>query len=184
MIREHQQNLIGDRAPDFELPGADGEVYHLTRYLENQHIVGVVFMGNQCPYVRSSLERLKEIQRDFRDRGLVLMGINANDTAQFPEESLEEMKTFAKENDLNFPYLRDSSQDVAHSFGAKTTPQVFLLDGEGTIRYCGAIDDNPSDAEAVTQPFLRQAIVALLEGKAIEQTATELQGCSLKWRDN
>jgi peroxiredoxin len=184
MIREHHQNLIGDRAPDFELPGADGEVYHLTRYLENQQIVGVIFMGNECPYVRLYIDRLKQIQSDFRDRGLILIGINANDAEQFPEESLEQMKTFAQENDLNFPYLRDSSQDVAHSFGAKTTPQVFLLDGKGTIRYYGAIDDSPNTPEAVKQPFLRQAITALLEGKDINPTATEIMGCSLKWRED
>ncbi|MDY7014394.1 MAG: thioredoxin family protein [Cyanobacteriota bacterium] len=183
MIREHHQNSIGDRAPDFELPGTDGEVYHLTRYLETQQAVGVIFMSNQCPSVRSYLARLKQIQSDFSDRGLLLIGINANDAEQCPEESFAQMKTFAREHQLNFPYLRDSSQDVAHSFGAQIAPHVFLLDRAGTIRYCGAIDDSPDSPETVQHPFLRKAIAALLDGKDIETTNTEPVGCSLRWRE-
>jgi peroxiredoxin len=183
MIGEQYQNLIGHRAPDFELPGTDGEVYHLTPYLQNKQAVGAIFMGNQCPYVRLYLERLKQIQNDFADRGFTLIGINANDAEQFPEENLEKMKGFAQEHQLNFPYLRDSSQDVAQSFDAKIMPEVFLLDREGTIRYSGAIDDNPDSPKAVKQSYLRRAIAALLEGKAINPATTEPVGCSLKWRE-
>lgn len=183
MIREDYRSLIGNRAPDFELPGTDGEVYHLTPYLQNRQAVGVIFMGNQCPYVLRYLDRIKQLQNEFGDRGFTAIGINASDAEQFPAETLEKMKSFAKEHQLNFPYLRDSSQDVAQSFGAKTTPEVFLLDREGTIRYCGAIDDSPDSPESVQQPFLRNAIAALLENREINPVATEPVGCVLAWRE-
>ncbi|MBD2578684.1 thioredoxin family protein [Oscillatoria sp. FACHB-1406] len=183
MIGEQGQTSLGSRAPDFELPGTDGQVHHLTPYLQEYQAVGVIFLGNLCPYVRRYIDRLKAIQTEFQNRGFTLVGINANDGGQMPEETLEEMKKFAIEYELNFPYLRDSSQDVAQSFGVERTPEVFLLARDGTICYCGGIDDSPDTPEAVKQPFLRQAISALLEGREIVTTMTEAPGCSLIWQE-
>lgn len=173
---------IGSYAPDFELPGIDDQVHHLARYLETFRVVGVVFMCNHCPYVRLYIERLIQIQADFKDRGVNLIGINANDAIQYPEDSFENMKTFAIEHNLNFPYIRDVTQDVAHCFGAGKTPEVFLLDNKGVLRYRGQIDDSPNDADAVRVPYLRNALTQLLEGEAVSVTVTEAIGCSMKWR--
>lgn len=173
---------IGSYAPDFELPGIDDQVHHLARYLETFRVVGVVFMCNHCPYVRRYLDRLIKIQADFKDRGVTLIGINANDAIQYPEDSFENMKTFATEHNLNFPYIRDVTQDVAHCFGARTTPEVFLLDNMGVLRYRGQIDDSPNDAAAVRVPYLRNALTQLLEGEPVSVSLTEAIGCSMKWR--
>ncbi|MCW6038316.1 thioredoxin family protein [Spirulina subsalsa FACHB-351] len=175
--------MIGQYAPDFELPGIDGEVYHLTRYREQLKGVGVVFMCNHCPFVRLYLERLKQIQAEFGQQGFTLMGINANDAAQVPEDSFEHMKQFAAQQGLNFPYLRDPSQDVALAFGATKTPEVFLVDAAGRIRYQGAIDNYAESAEKVTEAYLRENIQHLLRGEAIAPEFTEAMGCSLKWRE-
>jgi peroxiredoxin len=173
---------IGSYAPDFELPGTDGLVHHLARYLTKYRAVGVVFMCNHCPYVRLYLERLKQLQADFQDQGFTLIGINPNDAERFPEDSFDQMKTFAAANQLNFPYLRDVTQDVASSFGAETTPQVFLLNQEGVLCYRGRIDDNPNDPGAVTLPYLQWAIAQVLQGQAVTQAVTDAIGCSVKWR--
>ncbi|MBE9115213.1 thioredoxin family protein [Lusitaniella coriacea LEGE 07157] len=183
MLGEHQDRSADAHAPDFELPGIDEQVYHLTSYREDFRAVGVIFMCNHCPYVRGYLERLKQLQTDFEAQGFTLIGINANDAKKVPEDSFEQMKAFAQERHLNFPYLRDPSQDVALGFGAQKTPEVFLLDREGIVRYRGAIDDNPNDPEAVRQFYLREAIANLLQGEAITRDRTEAVGCSLKWRE-
>lgn len=175
---------IGKYAPDFEIPGVDGNVHHLARYLERFRAVGVVIMCNHCPYVRLYLERLKRIQTDFGSQGFTLIGINPNDEQQFPEDSYEQMKQFATEQQLNFPYLRDVTQDVARGFAADRTPQVFLIDQLGVIRYSGSIDDNPQNSDAVQQPYLRNAIQQLLAGNTISAAATSPVGCSVKWRNS
>ncbi|MBE9184593.1 thioredoxin family protein [Microcoleus sp. LEGE 07076] len=173
---------INGYAPDFELPGVDQEVHHLARYLEKFRAIGVVFMCNHCPYVHLYLDRLKKLQADFDDRAVTLIGINANDCNQHPDDSFEKMKIFAADNQLNFPYIRDVAQDVAQSFGASKTPEVFLLDKDGRLRYRGLIDDNADDAAAVQVSYLQSAIDQLLKDEPVEPSITEAIGCSVKWR--
>ena len=173
---------INSYAPDFELPGVDEEVHHLARYLEKYQAVAVIFMCNHCPYVKLYLNRLKEIQTEFQDRGVTLIGMNANDANQYPEDSFENMKSFAAENQLNFPYIRDVAQDVAESFGASKTPEVFLVDRDSRLRYKGLIDDNADDPTAVQVSYLRSAIGQLLNGESVDPSSTEAIGCSIKWR--
>lgn len=179
---ETMGTTIGGYAPDFELPGTDGSVHHLTRYLQTFRAVGVVFMGNQCPYVQRYLDRLKQIQAEFADQNFTLIGINPNSAAQSPGDSFDAMKQFVASHQLNFPYLRDETQDVAHSFGAEKTPQVFLLDQAGVLRYDGSIDDNLDQSEAVQNSYLRDAIAQILSGSAVKSISTQSIGCSIKWR--
>lgn len=175
---------IGGYAPDFELPGTDGTVHHLAHYLEQSRAVAVVFMCNHCPYVKMYLERLKQIQSDFNPQDLTLIGINPNDAEQFPEDSFEKMKRFTAANQVNFPYIRDVTQEVAHTFGATKTPHVFLLNQQGVLCYNGAIDDNPQDSRSVKTNYLRDAIAKVLTGETIVPTSTDPIGCSVKWRNS
>lgn len=176
------ESLIGSYAPDFELPGIDGAVHHLARYLEQHSAIVVVFMCNHCPYVKLYLDRLKNLQTEVQSQNVLLIGINPNDDATFPQDSYEKMKPFAAENEINFPYLRDVTQDVAQSFGAQKTPQVFLLNKQGIICYAGAIDDNAQNPSAVKERYLNNAIVNLLNDQPISPTSTAPIGCSVKWR--
>jgi len=140
-------------------------------------------MCNHCPYVRGYVERLKQIQAEFQGQSFVLIGINSNDAQKYPEDSFEKMKAFAEQHQLNFPYLWDSTQDVAYSFGAQRTPEAFLIDQSGILRYSGAIDDHPQKPEAVQVQYLRQAIAQMLRGEKVSIATTSAIGCSLKWRN-
>jgi peroxiredoxin len=182
LLMETTGTAINSYAPDFELPGVDEEVHHLSRYLEKYRAIAVIFMCNHCPYVRLYLDRLKELQAEFQDRAVTLIGINANDANQYPDDSFENMKVFAAEHHLNFPYIRDVAQDVAQSFGAATTPEVFLLDQDGRLRYKGLIDDNPDKPQEVQLSYLRTAIAQVLDGAPVEPSETQAIGCSVKWR--
>lgn len=173
---------VGSYAPDFELPGVDGAVHHLSRYLEKHQAIVVVIMCNHCPYVQRYLDRLKQLQTELQPRGITLVGINANDDSQYPDDSYENMKVFAAEHQLNFPYLRDVTQDVARTLGASRTPEAFLIDRAGVLRYVGCIDDNAQDPAGVTTPYLKQAIAQLLAGQPIDPASTSAIGCSVKWR--
>lgn len=177
------RSLIGQYAPDFELPGTDEAVHHLARYLDRHRAIVVVFMCNHCPYVKLYLDRLKTLQAEVQSNSVLLIGINPNDETQFPEDSYENMKGFATAHQLNFPYLRDMNQDVAHAFKAAKTPHVFLLDRQGIIRYEGAIDDNAQTPSAVKTSYLKNAIAALLAEQTIAPDSTDPVGCSIKWRN-
>jgi peroxiredoxin len=173
---------IGSYAPDFELPGIDGQVHHLSRYLEKFRAVGVVSMCNYCPYVGYYLERLKQIQQDFSSFGFTLIGVNGNAVDKDLVESFDGMKAFAQKHELNFPYLWDSTQDVTRSFGALFTPMAFVIDFEGRVRYRGQIDDNSTNPEAVQVQYLRNAIASLFGKNNIDITETEAVGTKIIWR--
>lgn len=169
-------------APDFELPGVDNEVHHLARYLEKYRAVAVVFMSNQSSGVYLDLERLKQLQHKCTTLGATLIAINPNDAIASPNDSMEKMKEFAAHQDLNFPYIRDVTQDVANCFGATTTPEVFLLDQQGIIRYRGQIDCHPNSPNEIRIFYLESAIMQLLHNELIEPTATEPIGDMIHWR--
>lgn len=181
-IMEKIGTPVGSYAPDFELLGIDDNVHHLSRYLERWNVVGVVFIGNNCSYVSSYLDRLKQIQAEFRNKGFTMIGINAHDANQYPEQSFQNMKKFASEKKLNFPYLWDSAQDVAQSFGAEKTPEAFLIDRMGIVRYRGRIDDNALESEVVQMSYFKNAIAALLAGEEVSPKSTEPIGTPIEWR--
>lgn len=172
---------IGTYAPDFELLGIDEQVHHLGRYLKRYKGIGVVFLCNECSYVLSYIERLKKLQKQFEKQQFTLIGINANHGNRYHEQSLKTMKEFASQNQLNFAYLWDATQDVARGFGVQQTPAAFLIDQAGILRYSGAIDDN-HQAEAVQVSYLEKAIASLLAGGEISPKSTQVIGSPLKWR--
>lgn len=154
---------VGSYAPDFELPGIDQEVHHLARYLDKYQAVGVVFMDNQSPDQDIYLDKLKQLQGELQDQGFTIIGINAQDVSLYPQESLDNMKTFSRQQDLNFPYLRDTTQEVAQSFGVEQTPMVYLLDRSGILRYSGPLTQAEVAVDETSLQTLRQAIQALLQ---------------------
>lgn len=173
---------IGERGPAFALPGVDGQTHALADLLATHRAVAVIFSCNHCPYVQAWEDRMIAIQDDYRDRGVALVAINANDAAKYPDDDFAHMQQRAQARGFNFLYLRDESQAVARAYGATRTPHVFLLDATGTLRYRGAIDDHYEDAEAVTQPYLRQALDAVLAGVAPQTAVTPEVGCTIKWK--
>lgn len=182
-ILETIDTPVGGYAPDFELPGIDGQVHHLSRYLEKYQAVTVISMYNRCPYVGLYLERLKKIQADFLDNGFTLIGMNGNSAHQSCADSFDTMKVFAQQHQLNFPYLWDSTQDVTRSFGAIKTPMAFLIDNDGVVRYKGQIDDNSQNHSLVHNDYLRNAIASLLNNEEIRIKQTEAIGSSLVLRN-
>lgn len=160
---------VGNYAPDFEIPGVDREVYHLSKYLHSHQLVCVVFLSNSCPIARSQLPKLQELQTKFSE--LSVVGINSNDSRQEPAESFENMQTFAQQMQLNFPYLWDSTQDVALGFQAQVTPEVFVVNQQGLVLYGGSIEDLKDDL-----------ITKMLSAADFAPVSTEPIGNPIKWR--
>lgn len=173
-------NTIGNYAPDFEIPGVDREVYHLGSYRRQFKAIAVVFMDRSEATDRY-IERLKQIQTDFAEREFTIIGIDSNYYSESNTEIIEAMEQYAKDRAINFPYLRDSNQDVARGFKAKVTPTVYLLDSDGVICYQGRIDDAESESE-VKQHYLRDSITAMLADKTVNRDYVAPVGADITWR--
>ena len=171
---------IGEKAPDFNLPGVDGNHYSLDSFKDKKIIV-VMFTCNHCPYVQAYESRFISIQRDNLEKGVSLVAINANETKNYPEDDFPKMVERAREKNYNFPYLRDEDQSVAKAFGAHYTPEIFLLDEERRLRYTGRIDDNWQNPQKVNTHDLRDAISKIYAGEKITTPETHTTGCTIKW---
>ena len=125
---------------------------------------------------------MSAFQRSYGPRGVQLVAINANDTANYPEDNFEGMVHRAQLKGFPFPYLRDENQHVAELFGATHTPEFFVFDRERRLRYHGKMDDNYGDPSAVKKKYLQEAIDAILTGKPVEEPETHSIGCTIKWK--
>lgn len=172
---------IGDTAPDFNLPGVDGKQYSLADFAEAKILI-VVFSCNHCPYVVGSEDRMKDLYAEYRPKGVEMVAINSNETENHPNDSFEHMVMRAKEQGLEFPYVRDETQDVAKAYGALRTPHFFVFDADRKLRYTGRMDDNPREPGKETTRELRDALDALLEGNDPPIEVTNPIGCNVKWR--
>lgn len=171
---------IGDTAPDFTLTGVDGKEYALSD-IANARATVVIFSCNHCPYVKAYEDRIIALDREFKERGVHLVAISANEDKNYPEDSFDNMVTRAREKGFAFPYLHDPTQATARAYGAERTPEVFLLDPERKLRYHGRIDDNWEHPEQVERHELREAIEAVLKGETPGITETPPVGCTIKW---
>ncbi len=174
----------GSKAPDFELPNANvnsgSERMSLSDVMGKNGAV-VVFTCNHCPYVVGSEPRIERVSENARRQGLGFAGINSNDPINYESDSWENMVKRA-DRGMTYPYLHDSSQEVAHSYGAERTPEFYLLDAEGVVVYRGRLDDSPRDPSHAKTSELEDAIAELLSEKPISVPRTESIGCSVKWK--
>jgi peroxiredoxin len=170
---------IGDKAPDFSLTNVDGETISLMDYHADQGLI-VVFTCNHCPYAVFYEDRIIALHNTYAPQGYPVVAINPNDPAVQAQDSFEKMIERAKEKAFPFRYLFDEGQKVYPLYGATRTPHFFLLDQDRRVRYIGALDDNPKDAEAVEDTFLENAIQALMAGKSPDPVVTKAIGCTIK----
>jgi peroxiredoxin len=166
---------IGASAPAHELPDTEGNRHALH---EDGATTVVVFTCNHCPYALAWHDRLASVADDYDVR---FLAVNPNDAERYPSDSYEAMRKRVADEGWSFPYLRDEDQEAARSFGAKTTPDVFVLDGEGKLRYRGAPDADHRDPSQEAA-WLREALDALLAGEEIARPETDPVGCSVKWK--
>ena len=142
----------------------------------------VVFSCNTCPWVIRWEDRYVSLANTYVQKGIGMIAVNSNAARFGGEDSLEEMLEHAKNNEYNFPYAQDPGSELASAFGATKTPHIYLFDDEDKLVYRGAIDDNAKNAKEVDEPFLANAIDALLAGKPINPQTTKALGCSIKFK--
>jgi len=175
---------IGDQAPDFKLKNVDGKLYSLAGIVgaDGKAPKGyiVTFTCNTCPFAKMYEDRLIDLHNEMAPRGWPVVAIQPNDPAIQPGDSFGQMQQRAKEKGFPFLYLLDEGQTVYPAYGAERTPHVFLLDADRKVRYIGAIDDNPQNADAVKRKYVEEAIAAVEAGEEVDVKTTKAIGCSIK----
>ncbi len=172
---------VGAKTQDFNLPGTDGNKYSLDSFKKAKGLV-VAFTCNHCPYAKASWPLLIKLADEFSGKGVSFVAINPNDENLYPEDSLDVMKEKVGEWGINFPYLRDESQEVAKKYKAVCTPDIFVFDKDNKQYYHGRINDNWQEPEKVTREDLKDTLNSLLEGKDPPQDQKPSMGCSIKWK--
>jgi peroxiredoxin len=175
---------VGDEAPDFELPGTDGETYSLSSF-DGFEALLVVFTCNHCPYAKAKIDELNQLAEEYD--GLAVVGVNPNDADQYPDDSTERMREVVEAGEVRYTaYLRDEDQSVADAYRAVCTPDPFLLENDdGTVRlaYHGRLDDALNPDDEPSRFYMREAVEAVLAGEDVPFADEELpsRGCSIKW---
>jgi hypothetical protein len=142
----------------------------------------VVFTCNHCPFAKAWQDRIVELGNTYAKKGIGVILINANDPAKYPEDDLGGTQARAKSLGLQLPYVVDDTSNVARAFGASVTPEVFLFDKSGKLAYHGAVDDNRSNPAQVKSHYLKDALDAVLAGRAAPVAETKGIGCGIKFR--
>jgi thioredoxin-related protein len=140
----------------------------------------VMFSCNTCPYVIKNQERTVESGKYATGKGIGVVVVNSNAALRDSDDSFEAMKSYAKEQGYSWYYTMDENSALADAFGANRTPECFLFNKEGKLVYHGAIDDNPSDAGAVSRKHLQVAMDELVTGKPVSVSTSRSVGCTIK----
>jgi peroxiredoxin len=175
----------GSDIQDFHLKNVDGKLVSMRDYPDAKGFI-IVFTCNHCPFAKLYPPRLNAMNAKYKPLGYPLIAISSTDTLLYEEDTYGKMVEKAQNEGFNFPYLFDETQAVAKNFKAQKTPHAYVLQKtkQGlAIRYNGAIDDNGGEPENVTQPFVAQAVDALLAHKPVENPETKSIGCQIYFRD-
>lgn len=192
---ESNMLALGTRAPDFQLPDTvSGNTLSLQQ-LRGERATLIMFICNHCPFVIHIKDELSQLARDYQgkrqnkgqskaeSKDVSFIAISANDVDNYPQDAPAKMTEFAAQNNFNFPYLYDESQDVAKAYDAACTPDFYLFDGNLKCVYRGQLDDSrPGNDVPVSGQDLRAALDALLADQPVSKNQKPSMGCNIKWK--
>tara|TARA_B100000674_G_C37827580_1_gene908880 strand:+ start:262 stop:870 length:609 start_codon:yes stop_codon:yes gene_type:complete len=172
---------IGQKIPiqNYKIKSVDGKFMSLNDNVKKNGIL-VVFTSNKCPFVVMWEDRYKLIEDECLKNDIGMVYINSNEARRDRDDSVDKMKEHAINMGYKFPYLIDENSKIANSFGAKTTPHIFLFNKNKKLVYKGAIDDNYKSIKNVKEKYLIDAITQLKNNKVIKTNTTKAIGCSIK----
>ena len=169
-----------------EMPMQDIEIFDiydksttLSKSLKRNGLL-VVFTSNTCPFVVMWEDRYKLLEEKCMNSDIGMVYINSNQAKRDSDDSVKKMKNHSMKMGYNYPYLIDENSKIANSFGAKTTPHIFLLNNKKLLVYKGAIDDNYKSINDVTKNYLLDAMQEVSSQKNVSIPETKAVGCSIK----
>jgi peroxiredoxin len=173
---------LGTMAPDFKLPDAGGRIFTRDEVSLANGLL-VVFMCNHCPYVVLLKNALAALGQKLQALKIGMVGINANDVVNYPDDAPERMLQDVVRYGYTFPYLYDESQVIARAYHAACTPDFYLFDRNLRLVYRGQFDEaRPGNDVEVTGKDLYAATDALIKGEQISDRQKPSMGCNIKWK--
>ena len=145
-----------------------GRRFSLAETEKSRSAVVVLFMSTICPYSNYYNDLIRDMAAEFAKKGVAFVGVNSGTL-----ETAEEARVHAREHGHVFDILKDPEGRIAELLDARRTPEAFLFDSSGTLRYHGRI------ASKLSAPDLRTAIESLLDGKPIRPAETKAFGCAI-----
>jgi peroxiredoxin len=167
-----QEFKVGSPVRDFPLNDLRGSPLNFSALKGDTTVM--IFISVQCPVSNAYNERMEQLYRDYSAKGVKFVFANANAT-----ESPAEVALHAHDAGFTFPVYKDTANVAADKFGATVTPETYVIDPSGVLRYHGAIDDAQNPARIHAQP-LRQALDAVLAGRSVGVAETKAFGCTIK----
>jgi peroxiredoxin len=167
--------LIGAPAPDFQRTTLDGKSFSLSEAARSRTAVVVMFIATQCPYSNAYNDRMRDMAIAYEKQGILFVGINSNKS-----EPADDVAAHARKHGFTFPLMKDPGNKVADLYAAGHTPEIFVVDRGGMLRYHGRIDENYENPSRVASPDLKDALDAMLAGKPVAKAETKAFGCSIK----
>ena len=142
----------------------------------------IMFICNHCPYVIHYHDEIKSLANDF-DNTINMVAISSNDIKEYPQDGPDKMRELWLELGLSFPYLFDSTQDVAKNYKAECTPEFYLFDSSQKLIYRGRLDESSPNSELEpTGKDLRDSIGNMLNNKEVNPNQFPSMGCNIKWK--
>ena len=175
---------LGTIAPDFNLPDTVTGSYFTLQGLKGDRGTVVMFICNHCPYVLHIKQQLIDIANKYKQQGINVIAISANDIESYPQDAPDKMKQLMAEWGSPFAaYLYDESQDIAKAYQAECTPDFYVFDTGLSCIYRGRFDGaTPKNDVPLTGEDLRNALDDLLSGQAVSQDQIPSIGCNIKWK--
>ena len=176
---------IGDKAPGFDgLPAVvNGQDASLTLSDLKEDVVVVVFLANHCPAVVANEDRIIDLANSYKGKSVKVVGISCSGADSVKsQDDIPAIKTRVKEKGYNYDYAYDEAGTVGKAYGAKVTPEFFVLDKERNVKYMGAMDDSPLNEGKVSKVYLKPAIEAVLGNETVEVTETKPAGCGIAYK--
>jgi len=159
---------VGSIGPDFMVTPIEGAPFRFADATRTHAAVVVVFFSVLCPYANSAGDHLRELDARYRRRGVLFLGINSNRT-----ETLAEVAEHARKSGQTYPSFKDADNQVADLLGARVTPEAFLFDDEGRLRYRGRVRSKMGSTD------LRAAVESVLAGRAVKTPVAKAIGCAI-----
>ena len=172
---------LGAPAPDFRLPATDGKTYALADVAGAKGTV-IVFICNHCPYVKAITDRLVRDAATLKAEGIGFAAICSNDADTYPEDSFANMKDFAVKHGFSFPYLHDSSQEIARAYDAVCTPDFFGFNSKDELQYRGRLDESRTQLVPDARRDLYEAMMEVAQTGQGPREQIPSMGCSIKWK--
>jgi len=176
-------SVLGWQPSDFALRGTDGRHYGLADVRGAKGTL-VMFICNHCPYVQAVLDDIVRDVGELKAHGIGAIGIMPNDVSAYPADSFENMRRMAEAKRLPFPYVIDSTQEVARAFGAACTPDFFGFNADVELQYRGriyAVRNLQRIPGSARELFDAMVQIARTSRGPMQQISS--MGCSIKWRD-